>query len=126
MSQVWCRLENRFGDKDNSSPPSDAELQVAASEVLDEKGLRRDIPSLLEGDLEEHPNAWIEAGSDGGPLVVLDLYRGVRFEYIVYADSDMNAEIFRGNLHGVSIAQAVALWAALRDGRIEEIQAAFR
>jgi len=126
MSTRSCTLENRFGDKDNSSPPTDSELLLAASEVLNEAALMTQYAQLSEDDLAEHPNAWLDSGVEDGEVEILDLYRGGRLEFVRYADGEMTEELFKASLTNVTVPQAVALWQALRDGRVEEVEAAFR
>jgi hypothetical protein len=121
----WCNVEPRFGGFDVGSPPSNAEIATVVDEVLNEAELRRRYPDFREGDLEEHPNAWMEAAHDDGPTYVLDLYRGGMMQFAKYADGEPDVEEFLREKHGVTVAEAERLWRALRDGRIAEVEAAF-
>jgi hypothetical protein len=110
---------------ESSSPPTDDELLNAVLEVLDEPAVLARYPNLTEGDLVEHPSAWLQAASDSEELFTLDLYRGGWLEFTWYADLDMEIERFKASLSNVTIEQCFNLWRTLRDGEIEKIKAVF-
>lgn len=125
MADHWCNIESRFGEVEAASPPTDREIAEVVAHVLDDAALRRRDRTLEEGYLEEHPNAWMEMEDDEGATYVLDLYRTGELQFTRYGD-DPEVEEFRHVKQGVSVAEATRLWRLLRDGRVAEVEAAFR
>ncbi|HEU0299424.1 MAG TPA: hypothetical protein VFR37_08225 [Longimicrobium sp.] len=122
----WVTMYERFGSGNFADPPTNAEIRGTIRAVLDEAALLRTLPHLDEGGLEEHPNCWIASGTDEGPVFTLDLYRGGMLLFTTRADEEADDDEPVGEKHGVSIAEAERLFRALRDGRIAEVEAAFR
>jgi len=74
----WVTLTSRFGQ--SHEDPSDEDLKIALNELFSINNL-------------EHPDAWIECGSDDGPLETLSMYGSGYAHYTKYSDADMSDEL---------------------------------
>jgi hypothetical protein len=99
----WIKLVTRSGQ--TVSSPSSAELESALIDLFS---------SPLD---EEHPNSWIECGSEGGPLHTLNIFQSGKALYVRYSDADMSAEEAKSQFHVGGVAEAMSLWNALIEGR---------
>ena len=73
-------------------------------------------------DDDEHPNAWLRYGSDGGQMFVLDVYQGGRIIFTHWADTDYEAELAPpGQLEHTSRQSVLRLWQALQRGDMKSI-----
>jgi hypothetical protein len=99
----WIKLVTRSGQ--TVSSPSPAELERALIELFS---------SPLD---DEHPNSWIECGSEGGPLHTLNIFQSGKALYVRYSDADMSAEDAKRQFHVGGVAEAMSLWNALIEGR---------
>jgi hypothetical protein len=66
---------------------------------------------------DEHPDSWIECGSEGGALHTLNIFHSGRAIYVRYCDADMSGEEERKELHVRDVADAMRLWNLVMEGR---------
>ena len=112
-------LITRFGG--GTTDPSLDDLKAALRELYIE-----DHPSLVEGDYEEHPNAWLHYGYENGnkwTVYTLDIYRGGMVIFSKRYDQDDLAPEFEKRMTGVSQESALGLWKALASGNIDTLMA---
>ncbi len=94
----WVKLFTRYGSC--IANPTEDQLRAAIQEVF----ARID---------QEHPNAWIECGSDGGALHTLSIsFRGSSC-YTKYSDADMTDELDSVTRTGLDEEQAFRAWKTL-------------
>ena len=99
----WIKLVTRAGQ--TVSSPSQVELESALTELFG---------SLVD---DEHPDSWIECGSDGGALHTLHIFQSGKAIYVRYCDADMSGEEERKEFHAQSVPDAMRLWNAIIEGR---------
>lgn len=99
----WIKLVTRGGKTIDS--PSQADLESSLMELF---GSPPD---------EEHPDSWIECGSERGPLHTLNIFQSGRAIYVRYCDADMSAEEEKRELHVRNVADAIRLWNVVMEGR---------
>lgn len=117
MAEVY--LIRRFGG--GTTNPSLDDLKEALRELYIENH-----PSLVEGDYEEHPNAWLNYGYENGnkwTVYTLDIYRGGTVIFSKRDDQDDLAPGFERRMIGVSQEGALELWKALASGNIDTLMA---
>ena len=113
------QLTSRFGA--GTTDPSSGDLKQALRELYVE-----DHPSLVEGDYEEHPNAWLEYGYENGDkwtVYTVDVYRGGTVIFSRFDDQDDLDPEFEKRMTGVSQERALELWKALASGDIDSLLA---
>jgi hypothetical protein len=82
------------------------------------KRLRKIIKELFESNDGEHPDAWIECGTDGGPLYSLSIFSNGYAMYTKYSDADMTEELESKKIENVDENKAYELWKNLIEGKI--------
>jgi hypothetical protein len=102
----WINLTNYLGD--NFSNPTDSQLKNTLSKLFDTKD-------------NEHPNAWIECGTEKGPLYSLDIYSGGYAIYTVFNNVDMEEELENKKIDNINTESGFNLWNKLINGKIDEI-----
>ena len=99
----WIKLVTRAGETVNS--PNQADLESSLVELFG---------SALD---DEHPDSWIECGSNRGALHTLNIFQSGRAIYTRYCDADMSGEEERRELRVRGVADAMRLWNAVIEGR---------
>jgi hypothetical protein len=94
----WTALFTRYGDC--ITDPIEAQLRAAIREVFAKVD-------------QEHPDAWIECGSDDGPLHVLSVCTDGTIRYTKYADGSMTDELDSTTQAGLSEDQVFHSWQKL-------------
>jgi len=108
LPNPWCILTTRMGA--DIREPTDAQLRAALEDVF-------------ASDDDEHPNACLRLGSDGGPMFVLDVYGAQRILFEQWADADFDDELAPPTvLKDVQLDVAMTLWRALRDRDIAAVR----
>jgi hypothetical protein len=102
----WIKLVTRAGQTVHS--PSQVDLESA---LMDLFGSSSD---------DEHPNSWIECGSEGGSLHTLSIFQSGKAIYARYSDADMSTEEEHRELTVRSVPDAMFAWNALIEGRQHE------
>jgi hypothetical protein len=103
----WIKLVTRTGQTVTS--PSQGELENALTELF---GSPRD---------DEHPDSWIECGSEGGALHTLSIFQSGNAIYVRYSDADMSDEEEQKELHVRGVADGMRLWNCVIEGRHDEL-----
>jgi hypothetical protein len=102
----WTNLTGCFGE--GTQNPSDDDLKKALSE-------------LFKSQDNEHPDAWIECGSENGPLYSVSIFSSGYALYTKYSDADMSDELENKKIENVTEDSAFALWKNLMDGNESKI-----
>lgn len=102
----WVNLTGYYGKEIQN--PSDNDLKDALSELFGSRD-------------EEHPDAWIECGSQDGPLYCLSIYSSGYALFTKYSDVDMTEELENKKIENVNENTAYELWKFLIDGEIDKI-----
>jgi len=102
----WTTLTTRYGRSIRN--PTRSQLQAA----LDE---------LFASDDQEHPDCWIECGSDGRPLHALSFLSTGVGKYTKYSDVDMSEELQSKSVAAKTPAAALLLWEHLINERYQEL-----
>jgi len=102
----WSNLTTCFGN--GVLNPSDSELQQSISE-------------LFESHNDEHPDAWVECGSENGPLCSISIYSSGYAVFTKYSDADMSEELENRRIENVTQDVAFKLWKSLISSRLNEI-----
>lgn len=97
----WVHLNPVNGD--TISNPSRDQLALA-------------LRQLFADPDSEHPDTWINCGSDDGPLYNLSVYSSGYATYTKYADVDMCDELESSRIHDLDVDTALALWENLIAG----------
>lgn len=103
----WTTLTTHLGD--DTSSPSNEQLKNALSE-------------LFKSNDDEHPNSWIECGSEDSFLYSLDIYSSGFALYTKYSDVDMSDELEYKRIDNVNEEIAFNLWQHLIAGNFEKIK----
>ena len=112
----WVILVSRYGRDTNA--PSHEMLASAIRELYFE-----DLPTMTEGDYEEHGSASLRVGSDEGPMYVLEVTRSGTVRFEEWADQDFETPRSPPRVMvSVPRAHALQLWASLSDGRVGEVR----
>ncbi|MFZ6781224.1 hypothetical protein ACO0LD_30685 [Undibacterium sp. Ji83W] len=103
----WIKLTSRWGvEKKN---PVLADLK----EVLNE---------LFAADKDdEHPDAWLECGSETGPLYVVSIFSSGCAVFTKYSDADMGEELQKTKMDDINLESGLRLWTNLIEENHEEI-----
>ena len=99
----WIHLTNNLG-----------ETIVEPSEKL----LATALKELFENRDDEHPDAWLSCGSDGGPLHTISIFSGGYAIYTKYSDADMTDELAEIEIPDIDQTSGLALWKALIAGKV--------
>lgn len=102
----WVNLTTRMGESITSPTPDQ---------------MRQALEELFSSNDEEHPDCWIECGSQNGPLHSLAFYSSGRGVYTKYSDVDMSAELDKKVQVAPNIDIALRLWEHLINERYEEL-----
>ena len=103
----WINLTGRYGmGKQN---PTEHDLKEVLNELFNSKD-------------DEHPDAWIECGTDDGPLYSLSIFSSGYALFTKYSDVDMTEELEAKKIENVNKDTALQLWKNLIDGNINEIK----
>ncbi len=86
-----------------------------------EEQMRRALLDLFSDQDEEHPDCWLECGSENGELVVLSVFSSGYAIFTRYADQDMSEELEERRVPAADVESALALWLLVIDGGYEEI-----
>jgi len=97
----WITITRVFGQYVNE--PGEAGMRSALEELF----------SSADGD---HPDAWIECGTEGGPLYCISICASGYAIYKKYSDVDMTAELETKEIANVDIRLALDLWRNLAFG----------
>ncbi len=95
--------------------------EVLGHSVLEptEADMRRALGALFDGTADaEHPDTWIECGSESGPLYCISVYASGYAIFTKYSDADMTAELDKKTIQPVDTEAALALWRNLVAGRL--------
>lgn len=96
----WVNLTTCFGD--GTQNPSEDQLRVSLKE-------------LFQSNDNEHPDAWIECGSENGPLFSISVFVSGYAIYTKYSDVDMSEELESRKIENVTEETAFQLWKELID-----------
>jgi hypothetical protein len=100
-------------------PKSHSEHVVEAVREI----FHEDIPSMLEGDYDEHPNAFIRYGFDDGPLYVVNINRDGTICFTQWADPEFEHELEAPlTMSNVTEQDALRLLTMLTKGQIAQIK----
>jgi len=102
----WVNLTGCFGE--GVQNPSDDDLKKALS-------------ILFKSQDNEHPDTWIECGSENGPLYSLSVFSSGYALYTKYSDVDMSDELENKKIENVTQDSAFILWKNLINGNYEQI-----
>jgi len=91
----WINLTTRLGH--SISNPSDEDLKNALKELFDSKD-------------NEHPDSWIECGSEDGPLETLSIYSSGYALYTKFSDADMSDELETKRVDNVTQESGLEIW----------------
>ncbi len=83
--------------------------------------LREALKELFSSSDEEHPDSWIECGSQDGPLYSLSFVSSGRGRYTKYSDVDMTDELEVKELNAASSEEALQLWQYLINEQYERL-----
>ncbi len=93
-------------------------LTTQRGEVIQNPGdedLRTALRQLFQSKDNEHPDAWIECGSENGPLHSLSVFSSGYALYTKFSDADMTEELEYRRIDGVTEELAYAIWKKLMD-----------
>lgn len=102
----WIKLTSRWGvEKQN---PALSDLKEALNE-------------LFGADDNEHPDAWLECGSENGPLYVTSIFSSGHAIFTKYSDADMGEELQKTRIDNINHESGLRLWQNLIAGKSEVI-----
>lgn len=102
----WVNLTTRIGE--SIQDPQTDRLRAALEELFASKD-------------DEHPDSWVECGSEQGPLHSLTFFYSGRGIYTKYSDADMTDELENREIKVSSPAQALQFWEYLINGQYEKL-----
>ncbi|MEM7430563.1 MAG: hypothetical protein AAF351_01360 [Pseudomonadota bacterium] len=97
----WVNLTNFLGE----SIPNPSEKQLATA-----------LRELFESRDSEHPDAWIDCGSEGGALHNISIFYSGYAIYTRYADADMSEELEEIEIKNIDQTGGRKLWLDLIAG----------
>jgi len=97
----WVNLTSVLGE--TTITPSEEQLADALRE-------------LFANPDDEHPDAWINCGSDDGPLFNISVFSSGYAVYTKYSDVDMTEELETLTIPNVDAAAGLMLWRNLIAG----------
>ncbi|KQZ30489.1 hypothetical protein [Duganella sp. Root1480D1] len=98
----WITLTKVFGDSLRN--PTTAQMEDALDELFDHADA-------------DHPDSWIECGSESGPLCCISIFSNGYALYTKYSDADMSEVLETKRLSPIDRDAALALWSNLIQGR---------
>ncbi|MGI9262029.1 MAG: hypothetical protein ACR2QR_08335 [Woeseiaceae bacterium] len=98
----WVNLTNFLGE--SILNPSERQLSAALRELF----ASRD---------DEHPDAWIDCGSNDGPLYSLSIFSSGYAIFTKYSDADMSEELEEIEIANIDVDTGLALWKDLVAGK---------
>ncbi|XQE65155.1 hypothetical protein ACOAPY_10620 [Pseudomonas sp. P3C3] len=102
----WINLTTRYGN--TIANPTSEQLKSALQEIFSSKD-------------DEHPDCWIECGTQAGELHTLSVFSSGYAIFTRYSDFDMSEEIESRKLPAKDISSAQVLWTALINARYGEL-----
>ncbi|MFZ6681777.1 hypothetical protein [Undibacterium sp. Tian12W] len=91
----WIKLTSRWGvEKQN---PELTDLKNALNE-------------LFAPHDDEHPDAWLECGSENGPLYVASVFSIGYAIFTKYSDADMGEELQKTKMDNINLESGLRLW----------------
>ena len=102
----WVNLTTRLGE--SIANPSTEQLRGALEE-------------LFSSQDEEHPDSWIECGSQHGYLYSLAFFRSGRGIYAKYSDVDMTEELETKEIRASGPVEALQYWEILISEQYEKL-----
>jgi len=102
----WVNLTGHYGK--GAQNPSDKDLEEFLTELFNSKD-------------DEHPDAWIECGTEDGPLYSLSIFSSGYALFTKYSDSDMTEELINKKIENIDKDKAFQLWKDLINENYEKI-----
>ena len=102
----WINLTTCLGD--GIQNPSDDQLKAT-------------LKKLFQSNDNEHPDAWVECGSENGPLLSVSVFSSGYVLYTKYSDADMSEELENRKIENVTEEAAFKIWKNAIDGNVAEI-----
>ncbi|WP_085718580.1 hypothetical protein [Pseudomonas sp. B28(2017)] len=102
----WINLTARHGD--TIEKPSVEQMKSVLQDLFSDRD-------------EEHPDCWLQCGSQNGELVVLSVFDSGYAIFTRYADQDMLEELEVRRVPAHDVSTALALCVSLIGGHYEEI-----
>lgn len=106
MSEIWMHewvtVTKVFGEYLHD--PTTPEMKAALEELF----------SHADSD---HPDTWIECGSESGPLYSISIFSSGYALFTKYSDADMTEELETKKISPVDIDTSLALWVNLIEGK---------
>ena len=99
----WITVTKVFGDYLHE--PTIDDMRAALEELF------------ADADMD-HPDTWIECGSDGGPLYCISILSSGSALYTKYSDSDMTSVLESNTISPVDLESSLALWSNLTKGKL--------
>lgn len=84
----------------------------------DEADLKNALAETFKAQDEEHPDCWLECGSEAGPLQVLTVCFDGSAWLTTFSDVDMSAELAEEEFTDLDVDRALALFKKLINGKI--------
>jgi hypothetical protein len=78
--------------------------------------MKQALDELFASADVDHPDAWIECGSESGPLYSISVFSSSYAIYTKYSDADMAEELEKKKISSVDINSALTLWGDLVKG----------
>lgn len=103
----WIKLTTGSGE--DVPAPTRPAMEAALQELFDSS---KD---------DEHPDCWLECGSENGPLYTLSIFQTGHGRFNKYTDVDMFEEQIFRMVEAPNVESSLRLWQALIDGRFDEI-----
>ncbi|MES2041003.1 MAG: hypothetical protein V4495_24565 [Pseudomonadota bacterium] len=103
----WIKLTGRWGVEKQS--PTDSELKEALNELF---GSDED---------NEHPDAWLECGSENGSLYTASIFASGYAIFTKYSDADMTTELKKTEIGNINHETGLRLWKNLINENYDEI-----
>lgn len=79
--------------------------------------MKQALEELFTSADMDHPDTWIECGSESGPLYSISVFSSGYAIYTKYSDADMTEELEKKEISPVDINSALTLWSDLVEGR---------
>jgi hypothetical protein len=102
----WITVTTKFGN--SLREPTEADMHTALAE-------------LFSSADDEHPDTWMECGSENGPLYCVSIFGSGYAIYTKYSDVDMTQELETRRISPVNLDSALELWKDLATGNLQEI-----
>ncbi|WP_156479969.1 hypothetical protein [Collimonas pratensis] len=72
--------------------------------------MRKALEELFLSADDDHPDTWMECGTEGGPLYCISIYSSGYAIYKKYSDVDMTSELETKEVANVDLNVALDLW----------------